>query len=54
VLRNLLGITTAAELAQVEATLTASRLIDPERRRLPGNYDLAHLQAFHRFIFGDV
>lgn len=54
VLRNRLGITDAAELAQVEATLTASRLIDLERRRLPGRYDLAHLQAFHRYIFGDL
>jgi cell filamentation protein len=54
VLRNRLGITDAAELAQVEAALTASRLIDLERRRLPGRYDLAHLQAFHRYIFGDL
>ena len=47
-LRNLLGITDAAELARAEAALSASRLIDLERRRLPGRYDLAHLQAFHR------
>jgi integrase/recombinase XerD len=26
----------------------------PVRRRLPGRYDLAHLQAFHRLILGDV
>lgn len=54
VLRNLLGITDAAELARAEAALSASRLIDLERRRLPGRYDLAHLQAFHRYILGDV
>jgi cell filamentation protein len=54
VLRNLLGITDAAELARAEAALSASRLIDLERRRLPGRYDLAHLQAFHRCILGDV
>ena len=53
VLRNLLGITDAAELARAEAALSASRLIDLERR-LPGRYDLAHLQAFHRYILGDV
>jgi len=41
VLRNLLGITDAAELARAEAALSASRLIDLERRRLPGRYDLA-------------
>jgi cell filamentation protein len=45
VLRNLLGITDAAELARAEAALSASRLIDLERRRLPGRYDLAHLRA---------
>ena len=54
VLRNLLGITDAAELARAEAALSGSRLIDLERRRLPGRYDLAHLQAFHRYILGDV
>jgi cell filamentation protein len=54
VLRNLLGIADAGELAQVEAALSASRLIDLERRRLPGEYDLDHLRAFHRYILGDV
>ena len=50
VLRNLLGITDAGELARAEASLSASRLIDLERRRLPGGYDLDHLRAFHRWI----
>jgi hypothetical protein len=54
VLRNLLGITDTAELARAEAALSASRLIDLERRRLPGRDDLAHLQAFHRYILGDI
>ena len=54
ILRNLLGITDAGELAQVEAALSASRLIDLERRRLPGSYDLDHLRTFHRHILGDV
>ena len=54
VLRNLLGITDADELARVEAALSASRLIDVERARLPGSYDLDHLRAFHRYILGDV
>jgi cell filamentation protein len=54
VLRNLLGITDAAELGRAEAALSASRLIDLERRRLPGRYDLTHLQAFHSCILGDV
>jgi cell filamentation protein len=54
VLRNRLGITDPDELRQVEATLTASRIYDLNRVPLPGAYDLAHLQAFHRRIFGDV
>jgi cell filamentation protein len=54
VLRNRLGITDPGELAALEAALTASRLVDLERHRLPGAYDLAHLQAFHRYIFADV
>jgi cell filamentation protein len=54
VLRNRLRITDVKELAAVEAALSASRLVDLERRRLPGSYDLAHLQGFHRFILGDV
>ena len=54
VLRNLLGITDPREMAEVEAALSASRLIDLERRRLPGTYDLDHLRAFHRYILGDV
>ena len=37
VLRNLLGITDAAGLARAEAALSASRLIDLERRRLPAS-----------------
>lgn len=39
VLRNLLGISDPGELARVEAALSVSRLIDLERRRLPGGYD---------------
>jgi cell filamentation protein len=54
VLRNLLGITDQDELVQVEAALSASRLIDLERQRLPGAYDLDHLRAFHRYILGDL
>jgi cell filamentation protein len=54
VLRNRLGITDKTELAQAEAELTSYRLIELQLNPLPGRYDLAHLQAFHRHIFGDV
>jgi hypothetical protein len=43
-----------AGVARAEAALSASRLIDLELRRLPGWYDLARPQAFHRYILGDV
>ncbi|QYN41158.1 Fic family protein (plasmid) [Pseudonocardia sp. DSM 110487] len=54
VLRNRLGITDKAELAQAEAELTSYRLIELRLNPLPGCYDLVHLQGFHRYIFGDV
>jgi len=54
VLRNRLGITDRAELAHVEAELTASRIFDLRRTRLPGNYDMAHLKHFHRVLFSDL
>lgn len=54
VLRNRLNIRNAAELAEREAALSAIRIAQLERRHLPSGYDLAHLQATHRLIFGDV
>lgn len=54
VLRNLLGLTDRAALAQVEAGVSAIRLAELEEHDLPGRYDLDHLQAFHRRVFGDI
>lgn len=54
VLRNRLGIIDRHELASADADYTAQRLSQLERRDLPGHYDLTHLRAFHRHIFGDV
>lgn len=54
VLRNQLGITDADELRQVEAEFTAIRIAKLVRLGLPGDYGLAHLQAFHREIFGGL
>lgn len=53
-LRNRYGIRDPGELARLEADLSTRRLAILEQRRLAGAYDLAHLQAFHREIFGDV
>ncbi|MGE3286747.1 MAG: Fic/DOC family protein [Pseudonocardia sp.] len=54
VLRNRLGITDPAELAQAEAELTALRLAELIGSPLPGRYDLTHLRAFHQALFGDL
>lgn len=54
VLRNRLKITDRDELARAEADYTAVRMAQLHRRALPGSFDLAHLQAYHRHIFGDV
>jgi cell filamentation protein len=54
VLRNRLGISDREQLGRVEAGLSAAALADLGVRSLPGGYDLAHLQAFHREIFGDL
>lgn len=54
VLRNWLGITDPRQLSRAEADLTLVALAELDIRTLPGSYDLAHLQAFHREIFGHV
>lgn len=54
VLRNLLGITDAAHLRQAEADFTSVRIAQLIREPLPGEYDLAHLQAIHRHLFQDL
>ena len=54
VLRNRLGITDGATLEQAEAALVATRSYELSQTPLPGQFDLAHLQAIHRYLFGDV
>jgi cell filamentation protein len=53
-LRNRLGIRDRSELAVVEAEQTSILIAQLELTLLPGRYDLAHLRAFHRRIFGDI
>ena len=53
-LRNRLGIRDADELSKLEGERTTAVLAWLERNPLPGHYDLEHLQAFHRRIFGDI
>ncbi len=54
VLTNRLGITDAATLEQTEAALVATRSYELSRIPLEGRFDLAHLQAIHRCLFGDL
>jgi cell filamentation protein len=54
VLRNRLGITSPEKLAAAEADITHFRIAQLHRHPLPGRYDLAHLQAIHKWIFGDI
>jgi cell filamentation protein len=54
VLRNRLGITHPAQLTLAEAEITQLALARIALRTVPGSYDLKHLCAFHREIFGDV
>jgi hypothetical protein len=44
VLRNRFDLRDAADLAEREAAISAIRIAQLERRRIPGGYDLARLQ----------
>ena len=54
ILRNLLGCTTDADLSRAEGEIVAARQHQLRTNRIEGRYDLDHLQAFHRHLFGDV
>lgn len=54
VLHNKLRIAGPDELARAEFTLVSMRDAQIGRTVLPGAYDLAHLQRFHRHLFQDV
>lgn len=54
VLRNRLGITDASELEQAEASFVAWRSYELSQKPIVGRFDLDHLQAIHRHLFGDV
>lgn len=51
ILRNLLSLTKIEELEKAEADITTSAILDLTKHPVPGNFDLAHLQAIHRELF---
>lgn len=54
VLRNRLGITDPAVLADFELRASLVRVAELTRRPLDGDFDLRHLCAIHRHVFRDV
>jgi cell filamentation protein len=54
VLRNQLGLRTAEELQAAEREITHAALIFLRESPVSPSYDLRHLCAIHRRIFGDV
>lgn len=54
VLRNTLDIRDSGALERIEANLTYLRSARLASQPIAGSYDLSHLQAFHRYLFGDL
>ena len=54
VLKNRLGITDTATLETTEAQFVAARARELTHQPIPGAFDLSHLQAIHRHLFGDL
>ena len=54
VLRNKLGLGTTGELEIAEREITHAALIFLKESPVPPSYDLGHLCAIHRRIFGDI
>lgn len=54
VLRNKFGITDAMQLQQIESTTVYLRLTEINNQPLPGQFDLDHLRAIHRYLFQDI
>jgi cell filamentation protein len=54
VLINRLNIQDEPTLEKAEATFYLLRSVDLSQNPVQGNFDLAHLQAIHRCLFGDL
>jgi cell filamentation protein len=54
VLRNKLGLSTARQLEDAEREITHAALVYLKEAPVQPSYDLGHLCAIHRRIFGDI
>jgi cell filamentation protein len=54
VLKNKLGLTDGVTLTRKISEYASGRLLLLIEMPLPGNFDIAHLHAIHRYIFQDV
>jgi cell filamentation protein len=54
VLRNMRGIRDGSELEEFEARLTFVRSLQLGSMTISGEYELAHLRAFHRHLFAGL
>lgn len=53
-LKNLLGITSTAELNEAEAAISAAAMTELIARPVAPTFDLKHLCRIHSRLFGDV
>jgi cell filamentation protein len=52
--RNVFGLTDYAELSRIERAFGINRLGELAETPLIGNFDIAHLQSIHRYLFQDI
>lgn len=54
VLRNKLNIHDKDTLSEAERSISLLRMMELEEKPIKGRYDLDHLRAIHRALFGDI
>lgn len=55
ILKNKLNITKAQDLSVAEREITSVKLaVAKEISPIKGNFDLAHLQSIHNYLFSDI
>ncbi len=54
ILKNRLDLVDAEELRRLESAVYSLRAGQLTQEPLPGKYDLAHLQSFHKHLFQDI